>query len=283
VTAATATDRPVIKRAKAQLDTKAGGPGEFDMILSAGNRDRDGDVLRADQWKQPLPDHVPINVGHTSDVSSIVGSGTPFIDAKGNLRVRGKFSGTDLGQRVRQLVNEGHLRGVSVEYLKTKGANGRPVHDLVAGAFVMVPSNPAARVLSSKAANDGDDGGGPVDPAQPNPANMVRAIHDAAVWLGAQCMSDNAQEQMMNSKATAQPVRAGDDSDPDSPLGQLQQIIADLAAADPDDAADLASQAIGILQGLGGSVPDDQDDDTADNDELEAKATALRLRMKMLA
>ena len=223
-----------------------------------------------------------VNVGHTSDVSGIVASGKPFLDQRGNLRVRGKFAGTELGQRVRQLVNEGHLRGVSVEYLKTKAAGGRPVNELVGGAFVMVPSNPSARVLSSKAANDGMDGSQPVDPAHPNPADMVKAIHDAAVWLGAKCNAGEAGEGDSMNKATAQGVQTDDDT---SPLAELQQLVDALEEADPKDVADLASQAIGVLQQLGGTVPDDDDagDDGQDEAEVEAKAAALRLRMKMLA
>jgi hypothetical protein len=46
--------------------------------------------------------------------------------------------------------------------------------------------------------------------------------------------------------------------------------------------ADLASQAIASLQGLGNSVPDDDGDDQDDteDDDLDAKAAALRLRIK---
>lgn len=82
-------------------------------------------------------------------------------------------------------------------------------------------------------------------------------------------------------KATAQPMQTGDDDT--SPLGELQQIVEALEEADPDDVAQLASQAIGVLQQLGGSVPDADDQDDKDDGELEAKAAALRLRMKMLA
>ena len=46
--------------------------------------------------------------------------------------------------------------------------------------------------------------------------------------------------------------------------------------------AELASQTIGILQQLGRSAPDEDAGDNQDDDEIEAKAAALRLRIKML-
>ena len=86
-------------------------------------------------------------------------------------------------------------------------------------------------------------------------------------------------------RATTQPVQTDGDTDTD-PIAELQQLISNIDGADPGDAAALASQAIGILQSLGGSVADDDedqgDDDAEGDDELEAKAAALRLRMKML-
>jgi len=79
-------------------------------------------------------------------------------------------------------------------------------------------------------------------------------------------------------RATTQTVETDDG---ESPLAELQQFVDALEDADPEDVADLASQAIGILQMLGGSAPDVDGQDDSD-DELEAKAAALRLRMKML-
>ena len=48
--------------------------------------------------------------------------------------------------------------------------------------------------------------------------------------------------------------------------------------------AQLASEAIGVLHQLGGSVPDDDGDGQDDDgdDDTAAKAAALRLRIKML-
>ncbi len=143
----------------------------------------------------------------------------------------------------------------------------------------MVSANPAARVLSSKAANDGADGGAPAGGPNPDPADMAQAVHDAAVWLGALCgPAEQAEEQQAMNRATTQTVETDHG---ESPLAELRQFVDALEDADPEDVADLASQAIGILQMLGGSAPDVDGQDDSD-DELEAKAAALRLRMKML-
>jgi hypothetical protein len=128
------------------------GPGEFDVLLSNGALDRDGERLALQSWVQPLPEQIPLNVDHSSHVSDIVGSGRPFFDTEGNLRVVGTFADTEQAQHVRALVNGGHVRSVSVEFLRRKDGNGEPRHELIGGAFVNVPSNPEARVLASKGA-----------------------------------------------------------------------------------------------------------------------------------
>jgi hypothetical protein len=110
------------KRAQASV-APGDGPGEFDMILSNGTKDRDGEILHPEDWAQPLPDTIPINANHSNDVSDIVGSGKPFIDNEGNLRVTGTFAATPLAQHVRTLVNEGHLRSVSVEFCEKRMTN----------------------------------------------------------------------------------------------------------------------------------------------------------------
>jgi hypothetical protein len=174
-------------------------PGEFDMILSNAAKDRDGDTLRPEDWARPLPEIISIKANHSRDVSDIVGSGVPFIDGEGNLRVRGSYASTPLAQHIRTLVNEGHLRSVSVELLARKDADGRVVNELVGGAFVDVPANPEARVLVSKAeftrrldailAGEPD----PMDVVSKavsdssDGAAMIAAIHDASVHLGAAC------------------------------------------------------------------------------------------------
>lgn len=167
--------------------------GSFDIILSSPTRDRDGEVVSAKSWQLPLPASIPINVDHSPSVSDVIGSGQPWIDADGNLRVKGTFASSPAAQHVRGLVREGHVQSVSVEFLRRKSANGEPVNELVGGAFVSLPANPDARVLASKAAVfqagldailSAKSGGGD--------AAMLQAIHDAAGHLGAECVKSVA-------------------------------------------------------------------------------------------
>ena len=191
---------PVTERKSAQTSVKAfadeSAHGAFDLLLSNAARDRDGESLSPDQWVQPLPDSVPINANHSADVADIAGSGRPWLDANGNLRVSGTFASTPLAQHVRSLVSEGHLRSVSVEFLRRKGTSGQPVNELVGGAFVNVPSNPEAIVLSAKseafsAAVKAVIAGKSVSDASDS---MLQAIHDASVHLGADCAADWEQD-----------------------------------------------------------------------------------------
>lgn len=129
-------------------------PGQFRVILSAPTKDRDGDTLLPEEWKQPLPDHITFDSDHGMSVATTVGSGAPTIDDEtGNLIVEGTYSSLPRAQEVRTLVNEGHIRTTSVAFMTVpaaKSANGRKERELLNGAFVAVPSNREALVLSSK-------------------------------------------------------------------------------------------------------------------------------------
>jgi len=173
----------VTKSARASIESDDNGG--FDMILSNSTRDRDGDVLRPEQWVQPLPATIPINLDHSPHVADIIGSGTPFLDPEGNLRVRGTFASTPQAQHARTLINEGHLRSVSVEFLQHRG--GR--NELVGGAVVSVPSNPTARIIESKSLDDEFERrwGEVVKAVGGGDAAMIQAVHDASVHLGAAC------------------------------------------------------------------------------------------------
>lgn len=185
----------VTKRATAAVsatDDEDDPYGSFDIILSTSDRDRDNEVVSSKSWKLPLPAVIPINVDHSPSVSDVIGSGRPWIDADGNLRVVGKFASSDAAQHVRGLVAEGHVQSVSVEFLRRKGADGQPVNELVGGAFVSVPANPEARVLQAKAF--GTELDRVIKAASNGDAAMLRAIHDAVVHLGAVCGGMDAGE-----------------------------------------------------------------------------------------
>jgi HK97 family phage major capsid protein len=126
-------------------------PGEFTLLISDDSTDRDGEQLHAFQWKQPLPETIPVKRNHSRDVADIVGTCSPFIDdTDWSLKATGTFANTSAAQHLRQLVIERHVRGVSVEYLERSG-----VRELVGVAFVDIPSNVNAGVLSAKSAPTG--------------------------------------------------------------------------------------------------------------------------------
>jgi len=159
-------------------------PGTFEVVLSAPTKDRDGDTLLPDDWKLPLPEKITFDSDHGMSVATTVGSGTPSIDEKtGNLIVSGTFSSLPRAQEVRTLVKEGHIDRTSVAFMteKTQKAGATVTQrELLNGAFVAIPSNREAVVLSSKglkagARNSAAD------------AEMIQGIHDHAATLGADC------------------------------------------------------------------------------------------------
>jgi hypothetical protein len=165
----------VHKSATALLEP--GDNGDFLAILSTDALDRDGEIVSPQSWQLPLPDTIPFNTNHESGVESIVGSATPFLDGDGRLMVRGKFASNSAAQHIRGLVREGHLGTVSVEFVRTADKN-----ILVGGAFVAIPSNPEARIISAK---HFDTALKSVLAGEP----LLQAIHDASVHLGAGCIA----------------------------------------------------------------------------------------------
>lgn len=158
-------------------------PGTFRVVLSTADEDRDGDELLADDWEQPLPEHITFDQDHGMTVATTVGSGTPTIDESGRLIVEGTYSSLPRAQDVRTLVGEKHIRTTSVAFRNkkvTKGNQTRTVRELLNGAFVAIPSNTSAVVLESKglgmkagARNSASDAG------------RIQQIHDLALELGA--------------------------------------------------------------------------------------------------
>lgn len=162
------------------LDDSTNPWGEFEVILSAPTLDRDGEIIDAKAF-EPLPDHITFDVDHGMSTATTVGSGTPFYDGD-VLKVRGTFASVPRAQEVRALVAEGHIRMTSVAYMGAKKTvkDGVP-HitraELLNGAFVAVPSNRDALVLSAKAGacHSAADG------------QRLQSIHDSLVELGVKC------------------------------------------------------------------------------------------------
>jgi hypothetical protein len=198
-------------------DDSADGPGTFSLILSTDAIDRDGEVVETGAFN-PLPDHISMDIDHGMSVATTVGSGVPFYNAAGQLQVDGTFASTELGQQVRTLVREGHVRTASVAMIptvKTKAQDGNgPTRitqaDLLNGAFTPVPSNTTARVLAAKsvaqlealsvkvgARNSGTD------------QSLIQSIHDLAERLGAICTPNDGN---VEDPAGDQPAGGSDGS-----------------------------------------------------------------------
>jgi len=216
--------------------------GEFDVILSTDTLDRDGERLYLDEWKQPLPDHITIDSDHDMSVVSTVGSGRPFINDAGQLQVRGTFASTPHGQNVRTLVNEGHIKTVSVAFRVDKTRkDAKPQRELLNAGFVAVPANPDAVVLSSKTAK------------KDAMMSHQQAIHDAAVSLGAMCgaykNTDNVETKALLDDELVDPAKilAGIDAI----LDQAQELVlnVDRTVLPPE-----VAQALDMLFGVSPAV-----------------------------
>jgi len=144
----------VIRKDATITNTDDAFPGTFEVVLSAPTKDRDGDTLLPDEWKQPLPDHVTFDMDHGMSVATTVGSGRPRLEADGTLRVSGTYSSLPRAQEVRTLVKEGHINRTSVAFMSEKTQKDgvtAVTRELLNGAFVAVPSNREAVILESKA------------------------------------------------------------------------------------------------------------------------------------
>jgi len=165
--------------------------GSFHVLLSTAAEDRDGDTLSLDEWQTPLPDHITFDSDHLMSVAGTVGSGRPVLTERG-IEVTGTYSSIPEAQKVRTLVNEGHIRTTSVAFLVTKngkGPGGKVTRELLNGAFVAVPSNRDALVLSHKGVTQ--------KVGQRNSASDMTAIqnaHDLLSSLGAECDATESSE-----------------------------------------------------------------------------------------
>lgn len=128
--------------------------GGFIAVLSTPSLDRDGDRLLRDEWVEPLPDRVPLDIDHGMSVADTVGSFRPYFDGD-RLMMDAAFASTDKAQDVRSLVNEGHISTVSVAFMCDKSLKDAksPYRELLNAGIVAIPSNRDAVILASKAAS----------------------------------------------------------------------------------------------------------------------------------
>ncbi len=173
---------------KAVEDVDGDPNGSFDVILSAPTLDRDGEVIDAKAF-EPLPDHITFDIDHGMSTATTVGSGVPSYDDEGRLRVRGTYSSIPRAQEVRTLVREGHIRTTSVAFMSAQreqkdGVTHITRAELLNGAFVPIPSNRQAVVLSAKAYGEAVKAGARNSTKD---AERLQSIHDLAVENGAAC------------------------------------------------------------------------------------------------
>jgi len=148
----------VVSKALATVQDSPGvdfGPnGGFIAVLSTPSLDRDGDRLLREEWVEPLPARVPLDIDHGMSVADTVGSFEPYFDGDA-LMMRAYFASTEKAQDVRKLVDEGHVRTVSVAFLNDKSLKDAksPHRELLNAGIVAVPSNRDAVILASKAAD----------------------------------------------------------------------------------------------------------------------------------
>ncbi len=136
-------------------EIKAANDGTFEAIMSAPTLDRDGEVVDALAFA-PLPAKITVDIDHDMSVRSVVGSGQPFYDESGMLKIKGQFASTPLAQEVRTLVKEGHVDRMSVTFRAAQRSIGEDgiqhvtKGELLNVAFVVIPSNREAAVLAAK-------------------------------------------------------------------------------------------------------------------------------------
>jgi len=269
----------IIKKDATISNTDDAFPGSFEVILSAQTKDRDGDVLLKDGWKLPLPDHITFDQDHEMSVKGTVGSGVPSIDPEtGNLVVKGTYSSLQRAQDVRTLVNEGHIKTTSVAFMSEKTQkDGVTVtqRELLNGAFVAIPSNREALVLSSK----GFKAGARNSKAD---AEKVQGIHDHAAALGAECVGAPAKSFVRKDADTE------DASDPAALVPAIDAAIDEainlFASVDVESLPAEVQQAIALVQAADATVDElldaigipDPDEDAAASGADQAPATGAQ-------
>lgn len=148
--------------------------GSFEAILSVPTLDRDGEVVDARAF-DPLPDHITIDVDHAMTVEKTVASGRPYYDGD-VLKFEGTYASHPLAQMVRSLVDEGHIRTMSVAYMsgvyEVDETDKRPhlrKAELLNAGIVGIPANREALITASKSLA-GDT------PALPAPSAKTKSV-----------------------------------------------------------------------------------------------------------
>jgi hypothetical protein len=130
-------------------------PGTFLVELTNESLDRDGDILKGDEWETPLPHQITFVNDHTHKMASVVGSATPEL-VDGKVICKGEWAATQNAQDTRKVIK--HVPYVSVAYREKRDRKAGTIsRELINGSFVVVPANTKAGVLSSKSVDELDD------------------------------------------------------------------------------------------------------------------------------
>jgi HK97 family phage prohead protease len=196
------------------------GPGSFEGIMSAPVLDRDGEILDALCFA-PLPKHITIDIDHGLSVQTTVGSGEPFYDQEGILRVKGTFASTPLGQQTRTLVKEGHIRHMSVAFrdsIRELDEESGIVHvrkgELINCTITGIPANTATMVTAKVGARN-----------SMKDAERIQTMHDYAIELGATGGEKHVHAAATKSTDTETPTAPGDPA----PVGAQVEVVRALA------------------------------------------------------
>lgn len=127
--------------------------GTFTAVASTGTLDRDGEVLVPGCFNV-LPDTIKVHLDHVMTAAGVVAKARPYYRGT-RLMIDGVFGTDDLSQNVRRKVAEGLIDSVSVVFrpLEKRDVKGVPTvfrAELLACDFVSIPSQPDARILSSR-------------------------------------------------------------------------------------------------------------------------------------
>jgi len=260
--------------------------GSFHVLLSTAAEDRDGDTLSLDEWQTPLPDHITFDSDHLMSVAGTVGSGQPVLTERG-IEVTGTYSSIPEAQKVRTLVNEGHIRTTSVAFMVTKAGKGpgaKTVRELLNGAFVAVPSNRDALVLSHKGVTQ--------KVGQRNSASDMTAIqnaHDLLSSLGAECDPDGSETSQTTGRDGNAPnprpqvngpvpvaARSANDAETKTPVALVEVPAETVTPEDTVEAAHWVNQNLmSVPEDTTSQTPAPEPSETDDAWLLNSQATIL--------
>lgn len=240
-----------------------GDTGGFEAILSTPQTDRDGESIDVKSWGQ-LPATVPVNLDHNTDISGLIGTGIPRVE-DGVVKLSVTFASTPEAQKARTLVNEGHVKSTSVEFLRRSKTDEKGVkttsREMIGAALTNYPANTGAVILSSKAGARNSK----------NDSQMIQQIHDHALALGAvspvgKSVDPDAEVHFLDltidGKAYTFSYTLDDEGDPVP--GFFMRDLTDSATKSADSAADEAA--------------DTADEDAKSLFEFEAEAYLVSMR-----